>query len=81
MVVPKVKFCILEENKYLNLKKEKEKKENKRHGEKKKIKLQMHEEQKCNTSKTLLFDVLTVNIWGQFLRFSHKNGINNSSVH
>lgn len=46
-----------------------------------KIKLQMREEQKCSTSKTLLFDVLTVNIWGQFLRFSHKNGINNSSVH
>lgn len=30
------------------------------------MKLQMHEEQKFNIPKTLLFDELNVNIWGNF---------------
>lgn len=79
MVVPKVKFYILKGNKYLNFFKKERKKENKKNGEKLNY--------RCMKNKSLVhkdilwFDALTVNIWGQFLRFSHENGVNNSSVH
>lgn len=39
---------------------------------KKKMKLQMHEEQKFNIPKTLLFDELNVNIWGNFYGLKRK---------